>query len=498
MNLLLLYPPDNPELLVKYAFEPLGLETIAATVPEHDVQIVDMRMESYKGLDRILAEFQPQLIGVSVNNTIYVNEARQLMRHVRAKLPEAALVVGGQHVSAVPQDFYHPDVDAIFTGWADTSFPAYVKALANDRPPEDIPGLIVLEEGKVVMKSPNSFFRIKPEDIRTPRRDLIKKYWKKYRNEVLTRTALVNTARGCPFKCSFCSVWKSVGGHFMVRSAEDVFEELKSLPKDVRFVFFADDNTFVNVKRANRLAELIENSDLKLQYSGYCRSDTIVRYPEMIERWHKIGLVNLCVGFEAVDNEQLKKINKKNKSDINQQAAELLHSMGQHFRPHFLVDPDFEKPEFKKIWEYVDRLGLASPVFTMLTPLPGTEFYEANKSRIHKGYDFFDFAHWVYPPRLGPEKFLENYSGLYHRAYSIRRHTKIFLRKWADRLRGKPTNGQHHMHIPLLKLLIFRMVSIFWERKLRRQYAIGASRNGGQEATDEPVENEPCREVVNQ
>lgn len=471
MKILLLYPPDNPELIVKYGFEPLGLEVIAATVPDHEVEIVDMRLESYKSLDETLGSFNPDIIGVSVNNTIYINEARKLLNHVRNRAPGAKTVIGGQHVSAVPEDFYDMTVDAIFLGWADKSFPAYVRGIANGGDNlRNIPGVILLQHGRPVSRKENTFM-IDPAEIPTPRRDLIKKYWKKYKNEIGTRTALVNTARGCPFKCTFCSVWKSVGGHFIVRSAEDVFNELKSLPKDVKFVFFADDNTFVNVKRAHALAELIENSDLDLQYSGYCRSDTIVRYPEMIKRWRNIGLVNLCVGFEAVDDEQLSKINKKNATDKNKEAARILYGMQQHFRPHFLVDPDFEESDFGKIWEYVNQLELASPVFTMLTPLPGTEFYEKNKSRIHKNYDFFDFAHWVYPPKLAPEKFLRCYARLYHQAYSLRRHSKIFAAKWFNKLTGRKST-RPLMHIPLVKLMLFRLVSLTWERKLRKQYAL--------------------------
>ena len=471
MNILLLYPPDNPELLVKYAFEPLGLEIIAATVPGDEVQIMDMRMESYDSLTQTLIDFDPGLIGLSVNNTIYVNEVRKLLDHIRKVKPRASVIVGGQHVSAVPEDFFDKRVDAIFMGWADKSFPAYVEALRSGNGAEDIPGIILVENGSPI-RSNDNFYPVSAEEIPFPRRDLIQKYWKNYKNEVRTRTALVNTARGCPFKCTFCSVWKSVGGEFFVRSAEDVFEELKSLPSDVKFVFFADDNTFVNVKRANKLAELIENSDLDLQYSGYCRSDTIVRSPEMIKRWTNIGLINLCVGFEAVDNDQLKKLNKSNYTDKNRKAAEFLHEIGQHFRPHFLIDPDFEETDFEKISNYVNRLELASPVFTMLTPLPGTDFYEENKSRIHKSYDFFDFAHWVYPTKMEAGKFLSCYSGLYHEAYSLRRHSKIFAKKWLYKLIGKKSGKNHFMHIPLWKVMMFKIVSMNWERKLRKQYSI--------------------------
>ncbi len=472
MNILLIYPPDNPELLINFAFEPLGLELIAATVPDHTVEIMDMRMESYNALDHRLIDFDPDLIGISVNNTIYVNQVKLLIEHIRKVKPQTKVVLGGQHVSAVPEDFYIPGVDAIFLGWADKSFPAYAEAMELELPEfETIPGLILVENGNPISRKENTF-ALSPEEIPFPRRDLIQKYWKNYKNEFLTRTALVNTARGCPFKCTFCSVWKSVGGNFIVRSAEDVFEELKSLPPDVKFVFFADDNTFVNVKRANRLAELIEQSDLDLQYSGYCRSDTIVRYPEMIERWSKLGLVNMCVGFEAVDNTMLKKLNKANHTDKNQEAAKLLHKIGQHFRPHFLVDPDFEESDFKKISDCVNNLELASPVFTMLTPLPGTEFYEENKSRIHKSYDFFDFAHWVYPTKMEPSNFLDSYAALYYEAYSISRHFKIFAKKWWYRLAGKKYEKGHFMHIPLLKLLIIRIVTLRWKSKIRKQYSI--------------------------
>ncbi len=194
MKILLVNPPKSPQSIAPDDMEPLALEVLAATLPQHEVRILDLRFEPAIELFRCLESFQPRLVGVSVNNTIHVRAGRQVLRRIRAALPSANLVVGGHHPTLVPRDFYSPETDAVFRGWAEKSFPEYVRALEAGEACGG-PGVIVLRGGRPVNGS-SGLGPAEAADLPLPRRDLTQRYRRRYRDELGRRTFLVNTARG--------------------------------------------------------------------------------------------------------------------------------------------------------------------------------------------------------------------------------------------------------------------------------------------------------------
>ena len=237
MKVLLIHPADARESIAPGRFEPLGLETLAATIPDHEVQIIDLRIDRLKKLDRFIQEQDPEVIGMSVNNTIHVMTAMKTLKHIRQINKKARVVVGGHHVTMSPMDFRTPDVDAIFYGWAEKSFPAYISALSNGCNFRDVHGIELLHDGKTLFKSENKW-DMQPSEVPPPRRDLVSRYQGKYRSDTGHITSLVNTSRGCPNRCSFCCVWKATQGKFFLRDPEDVFHEIASLPENISYVFF--------------------------------------------------------------------------------------------------------------------------------------------------------------------------------------------------------------------------------------------------------------------
>ncbi|MGA2640837.1 MAG: cobalamin B12-binding domain-containing protein, partial [Spirochaetia bacterium] len=115
MRILLIHPPKSPMALAPVNLEPLALEVLAATVPEHAVRILDLRLEGHDALRRALLSFMPRLVGVTVNNTIFVRSAIAVLREIEQVLPSSQVVVGGHHVTLAPEDFCTPEVDALFS-----------------------------------------------------------------------------------------------------------------------------------------------------------------------------------------------------------------------------------------------------------------------------------------------------------------------------------------------------------------------------------------------
>lgn len=469
MNILFVHPPDNKNSIAPGRLEPLGLEVLAASVPGHQTRILDLRIDGLRELERQLDSFQPIIVGVSVNNSIHVRQAIKLLHHIRNSHPRITLIVGGHHPTVMPQDFHLPSVDYIFLGWAENSFPSFINCLCENRLPEQIPGLEILEEGKVVSRKEN-LWNLESSEIPFPSRELVYKYRKRYRSDLGFPTALVNTSRGCGNRCVFCSVWNAADGNLLLRKPEEVFEEIAAIPNNIRRVFFADDNTFIKTDHAAKLCHLIRDAGIKKKYSGYCRSDTIVKHPGLMQEWKNIGLDNLCVGMEATDDVLLAKFNKKNEIGTNEEAARILNEIGIPFRPHFLIDPSFEHADFARIEAYVQKLRLKSPIFPILTPIPGSPYYEAMKKHIILDYDYFDYAHAVTPTRLDPAIFYKKWKRLFTKSYPIVRSLLCYFRKQIGRLTRNQSMVKENYHYNLLNLFILNVVSIFLTIKMKRHY----------------------------
>jgi len=467
MNILFIHPPNSKNSIGPGRLEPLGLEVLAATIPGHHTKILDMRIDGLRELERQMDSFRPEIIGITVNNTIHVRQSIKLLNRIRNKHPKIKLLVGGHHPTVMPQDFHLPSVDFIFLGWAEKSFPEFIQCMCESRSADQIPGIEILENGNVVSRKEN-LWNLKTSQIPFPKRELVSKYRKHYRSDLGFSTALVNTSRGCGNRCVFCSVWNAADGNLLIRNPDDVFHEIAAVPENIHRIFFADDNTFIRTDFAARLCQLIRDAGIEKKYSGYCRSDTIIKNPGLMQDWKNIGLDNLCVGMEATDNLHLEKYNKKNDISNNENASRILNEIGIPFRPHFLIDPLFEQADFKRIETYVQRLRLKSPIFPILTPVPGSLYYEEMKDQIILDYDHFDYAHAVTPTRMTPDMFYKEWKGLFFKSYPILKSLLCYFRKQVGRLRGNQRVVQENYHYKLLNLFILNVVGIFLSIKIRR------------------------------
>ncbi len=466
MRILFIYPPMNRISIVPANHEPLAFEILTATVPQHTVDFIDLRFEPPMALARKIASFKPKIAGITVNNTIDVNQSLKTIRKLRCIDQRVKIIVGGRHASLVSSYFFLLEVDAVFVGWAERSFPRYVAQMKSSADRADIPGVIIVHKGEPDWPSA-VFDEIEETDIPPPIRPLSQKYQNYYVDELGRRSILVNTTRGCRYRCTFCACWKSVNGQYFSRSAERVIEELRELPPEARFVSFADDNTFQDVERAKKLYSLIKQSRIQNEYCAYCRSNTVVRYPELFRAWQEVGLRNLVVGFETATTGGLEAYNKCNTERTNREASKILNSLGLGYDAYFIIEPDFDRSDFRKLYGYVKRLHLSKPRFPVLTPLPGTLMYEQKKRTINRGYDFFDFVHWVYPPKLNEIVFFRLYARLYRKTHSFGSYVKILIRS----LHRFVTTGQFPQdHIPFLVFVRRWIIFILCRSKIYRTY----------------------------
>ena len=470
MRILLIKPPLNRNLLAPNHDEPLELEYVAAAVAGHEVDILDMRFE--KNLWKKLGNFRPDLVGITAY-TCDVRMAKKVLREVKKFSGSIKTVVGGHHATVMPLDFALPFVDVIFLGMADHSFGQYVDLLEGGRDVGETNN-IALVKNNVLNYTGIKTFDIDLDSLPFPARDLTRRYRKNYCDSMKNITGLIVTSRGCPYRCTFCACWKVMKGKYVTRSPESVVAEYASLPEKIELVCFSDDNTLHDTNRAWQLVNLIKARGIKKRFMMYARTDMIVNHPDLMASLRDIGLEYLLVGIESFKDEELKKMNKKVAAQTNIEALRILRKLGISVSPHMIVDPDFTRADFRQLFSYVCEMELFRPVFTVLTPLPGTELYEKNYSRLAiRDYDFFDFTHSVLPTRLSRREFYRQYARLYNKSYSFRRYFRWKLRYLVDLGRKKKRFAPPAAdRIPFFQLAFLRAFALHMFRKVRRRYKV--------------------------
>ncbi len=426
MRILLIEPPKPAASIggeEVFLFEPLALEYLGAAVPgEHETRLLDMRLD--KGLDALLSEWRPDVVGIT-SYTVHVNVVKALFERVKARLPEALTVVGGHHATVRPEDFLIPSIDVVVSGAGVAPFREIVARRAERAALEGIAGTTVRSADGQVATAPLPAADLDADPF--PARWLTREHRKRYYCEWMRPLASIRTSKGCPFRCRFCAEWKVAGGRYLRRAPEKVVEELLGIEEE--YVFFADDESLVDVARMTKLAALIKEAGIHKRYFCYGRSDTIVRHPDLLKAWREVGLERVFVGLEFVRDEDLGYVGKGATSKDNEGALRVLQGLGIDVYASFMVRQEFTRGDFAALKAYCRRMGLDFATFAVLTPLPGTDLYEEVEDRlITRNYDLFDFIHTQLATALPMKEFFAECESLYRSAIPLGKQLSLLRR----------------------------------------------------------------------
>ncbi len=414
MRILLVQPDLSAGIGFRMAAspEPLHLEMIAATVPEHEVRILDMRLD--RDLEAALRSFEPDMVAVTTL-TPEVYTAQDILQQVKSFSPDVFTVVGGHHATLLPEDFFLPQVDAVAIGEGEIMFWELAQAVADRRRLEDVPNIVWQDRDGTFVRNRRSEGRIDLGNLPRPRRDLTESYRNEYFFLFDQPDTSVATSRGCPFRCNFCSVHEFYRGSTNQMPPGRVVSEVATVRTD--HITFVDDNFLVNHDRESIIADMIKGEGIRKRFSMECRTDSIVRHPELVEKWVDIGLYAVLLGLEGGSDTILKGVHKSCNLDTNNRAIKMLQDNGVIIWGAFLVDPDWTADDFKQLRDYVGEKKITHTQFTILTPLPGTQLYrDRYKDLLTHDYSCFDTLHAVLPTRLPREEFYQHFAGLYHQS----------------------------------------------------------------------------------
>ncbi len=262
--------------------------------------------------------------------------------------------------------------------------------------------------------------------------------WRLYKDKRYLPVHFIETTRGCPHNCEFCSVTSSFGGQFRNRPVDEVEKEIQGLkPFEGRFVlknvvFFVDDNIISNRSHAKDLLNRMIPYNLK--WLGQT-SVNIIKNEEILELCQKSGCMGLLVGFETLSSDNLNNVGKSfNKPQDYIDVVKKLHDYGIGVNGSFVLGFDNDdEGVFDRTIEFINKAKLDVCYFSILTPYPGTALHtqmEREGRIIDSDWSNYNTNNVVYMPKLmSPEKLLDGFHQVLKESFS---YTSIFKRLWGN------------------------------------------------------------------
>jgi radical SAM superfamily enzyme YgiQ (UPF0313 family) len=329
-------------------WKPLGLLVVAGlTPPRWEISLFDENM----GVPDYQALPSPDLVGMTAF-TSQATRAYELAAEFRARA--VPVVMGGIHASMCPGEA-RERVDVVVTGEA-----------------ERVWGKVLVDAERGALKP---LYRGSFEDLdKTPpaRHDLLPTGY---------RFGSIQTTRGCPLNCTFCSVTAFNGRRYRHRPIENVVEEMARIEE--KYVLVVDDNLFGTRKEhmARSKALLRAMIDAKLGKRWMCQSTAnMADDEEMLELAAKAGCFGVFIGFEAVTKEGLTEIHKKINCQNGSDAKSCVRRIQRHgiaVLGAFVMGLDVDRAGVgRQIADAANHYGVAAINVLILTPLPGTALWD--------------------------------------------------------------------------------------------------------------------------
>jgi radical SAM superfamily enzyme YgiQ (UPF0313 family) len=340
-------------------FPPIGLGLIAALTPDSwTVELVDENWEPF-------AYREADLVGI----TAFTASARRAY-DIAASYRERAVpvVMGGIHASMCPDEALR-FVDSVVVGEAEAVWPNVVADVEAGRLKPVYRG----ELGDLV-------------GMPHPRRDLFHPGY---------MFASVQTSRGCPMDCEFCSVTAFNGRRYRQRPPEEVLDELEAIPQ--KMLFFVDDNIIGYGRGSRERALMLFQGMVErgLDKWWFCQASLNFADDEEVLHWAgQAGCKMVFLGLEAEEVDGLAQVNKR----LNLQrgvesyadAFRRIHRAGIAVLGAFIFGMDSDTPEkLRRRARYMVRSGVDVMQTTYLTPLPGTRLFDRLESEERLLYTSF-------------------------------------------------------------------------------------------------------------
>jgi radical SAM superfamily enzyme YgiQ (UPF0313 family) len=338
----------------------------------------------------------------SLTSTIV--RAYSLIKKFREANPRAPILMGGPHVTFLPEEALDNGADYVFRHEADASFVEFLNWWVDGhegRKLLNIRGMSFRLGDKYHHTPPPA--RVDLDTLPTPDLDLV------YGLGKPDSIPLIGS-RGCPFDCDFCSEISMFGRAYRFRSESKIIEDIKYY--DRRYgkldIFFADDNLGANKSRLERLCHEIVKNRLTRPFSGQIRLD-LAKSPETLKLLSRAGFERAFIGYESTNPKTLEAAGKKLGSSDMALYTRIIHKYDIEIHAMWVLGFDTDTLEtIKENIRASIRWKLETSQFLILVPIPGSALYERFKrdGRIfNKDWSKYDGHHVTfYPVKMTPRQ----------------------------------------------------------------------------------------------
>jgi radical SAM superfamily enzyme YgiQ (UPF0313 family) len=332
---------SHREYVRTWQMEPLTIATLAGlTPPDVEIAYFDERLE------RIDFDAPTDLVAITVE-TYTAKRAYEIAAEYHRR--DIRVILGGYHVMLLPEEA-QGFADSILVGYAE---PLWEQALRD------------AEKG--CLQRRYTQVKMQPYTFGMPRRDL-------FQGKPYFHLSCVETGRGCPLRCNFCSIAAATSSSYHARPIDGIVAEIALLKN--RHVFFVEDNFVGNLKHARQLCR--EIAPLQIKWVGQGTLN-MARDEALLEAMARSGCMGVLIGFESLNHETLLLMDKKINTVLGdyKRLIEKLHQYGIALYGTFIFGYDSESAEdVMRTAEAAIDFGLFIAAFNHLLPFPGTPLYE--------------------------------------------------------------------------------------------------------------------------
>ncbi len=407
-RILLIEPdPAGFHVFSRFKMPRLGLPLLGAILKQTGYEVLihigtptRQEMQAYGVFD---------IVGISTTTSTAL-EAYRIAGQFRKR--RKTVIIGGVHATFLPDEALQY-ADYVVRGESEYTLPDLLTCIQSGLQPEKIPG-VSYHSSSGVVHNPNSPLIQDLDRFPFPDFSLLSPGAKLF-------DIPIQTSRGCPFPCNFCSVTKMFGRKVRFRSVSHVIEELKQIPKPE--VFFYDDNFCAKPAYTKALLEEVLRQKINLQFfSAQVRAD-VTEDPEMMRLLASANCKQVYVGFESINPETLQEYDKRQTVEEIARSMEIFRNHKIRVHGMFVIGSDHDTPT--TIWDtlrFARKHHIDTVQFMMLTPLPGTEFFSEldNQKRIlSRDWSLYDGHRAVFIPRkMSPVTMQKNTIAAMSRFYS--------------------------------------------------------------------------------
>ncbi len=388
----------------------LGLLYIASALESagYEVSFLDSVLEGYdidEALDKVI-KISPDIIGISTE-TPNMRRSANFSRKIKDSI-DIPIIFGGPHPTLLPKEVLsHDSIDYVVMGEGEISTVKMIDALNSDNPVgliSRIKGIGYKNNSEIVITEQGERIR-DIDNIKFPAYHLtdINRYKPTPHQYRRLPAASVITSRGCPFSCTFCSSSEMFKRKYILRSVDNVIEELIHLQErfGVKEINFWDDIWGLSKRWVEDFCNKIVKEKIDITWSCNCRADTVsVR---MLTQMAKAGCWRIVYGLESLDNDILKVINKGIKLEKIFDAVCWTKKASIEVHGNFILGLPLETPEkARNMVKNICKIPFDYVKFNVLTPFPGTvlhrELEEGKWGTYNKDQEKLTLHHVTFTP----------------------------------------------------------------------------------------------------